>query len=70
MFDTHKLNDKGFSEVKEFKSTVAEAINKVLALLPESREKSVFKTKIEEAMFFGTKAIAANPENHTEVTKY
>lgn len=70
MFETHKLNDTGFEAVKKFKTTMAEAIKAVIDILPEGREKAVFKTKIEEAMFFGTKAIAANPENHTEVVTY
>jgi hypothetical protein len=70
MFDTHKLNDKGFQEVKIFKVTMALAVNTVLSLLPDSREKSIFQTKVEEAMFFGTKAIAAKTENHTEVIKF
>ncbi len=70
MFDTHKLNDSGFSEVKVFKTLLSEAINKALALLPDGREKSIFQTKIEEAVFFGTKAIASKSGNYTEITKY
>lgn len=70
MFDTHKLNKKGFEEVKQLKSTMAEAVEKALSLMPEGREKSVFKTNIETAMFFGTKAIAGKEGNFTEIVKY
>jgi len=70
MFDTHKLNDKGFTEVKTLKTSMADAVMKGLELMPEGREKAVFKTKIEEAMFFGTKAIAGKEGNFTEIVKY
>jgi hypothetical protein len=70
MFDTHKLNEKGLNEVEVFKKTMAATINAVLEILPEGRDKSIFQTKIEEAMFFGTKAIASKPSNYTEITKY
>jgi hypothetical protein len=70
MFDTHKLNPDGFAEVTRFKTLMAAATKLALDYLPEGREKSIFLTKLEEAMFFGTKAIASKPENHNEITKY
>lgn len=70
MFETHKLNDQGFEAVKQFKTTMAKAVTEVMEMLPEGREKSIFKTKLEEAMFFGTKALASKEENHTEVVQY
>lgn len=70
MFDTHKLNEQGFERMKAYKGLLAEAVKNVLVLMPEGREKAIFLTKMEEAVFFGAKAIASVPENHTEVTKY
>jgi NCAIR mutase (PurE)-related protein len=70
MFDTHKLNEKGFTEVVTLKSKMAEAVHAALELMPEGREKAVFKTKIEEAMFFGTKAIAGKEGNYSEIVRY
>lgn len=70
MFETHKLNEKGFEEVKTLKSEMAKAVDIALSLMPEGRDKSVFKTKIEEAMFFGTKAIASKEGNFTEIVEY
>ncbi len=70
MFDTHKLNDKGFSEMQSYKETVAKAVNQVLDLMPAGREKAIFQTKIEEAVFFGAKAIASKEGNFSEITKY
>jgi hypothetical protein len=70
MFDTHKLNDTGFAAMQEYKQTMADAVRKVTAAMPECREKSIFITKMEEGVFFGAKAIAQKPENHTELTQY
>ena len=70
MFATHKLNDTGFEEMKVFKCTMANAVNGVLALMPESREKALFITKIEEAIYFGATAIAKKPVNFTEKIDY
>lgn len=70
MFETHKLNDAGFEAVRKFKGNLVTAVNEALTLLPEGREKSIFLTKMEEAVFFGTKSLAALPENHSEVIGY
>tara|TARA_R100000951_G_scaffold89994_2_gene78109 strand:- start:144 stop:356 length:213 start_codon:yes stop_codon:yes gene_type:complete len=70
MFETHKLNDKGFAEVKVLKSQMKQVVELVLRGMPEGRDKSIFKTKIEEAMFFGTKSLASKDGNFTEIIKY
>jgi hypothetical protein len=70
MFDTHKLNDNGFAQMKCFKKLLADTTRIVADLMPEGREKALFLTKLEEAVFFGAKAIASDPKNHTEITTY
>lgn len=70
MFETHKLNDLGFAKVNEFKTTMSETISKAMLDMPEGREKSIFRTKLEEAVFFGTKAIASASNNFTERIDY
>jgi hypothetical protein len=70
MFDTYKLNDQGFEAVSIFKNEIADTLKKIDSIIPEGREKSVFKMKLEEAVFFGTKAISAKPGNFSEVVNY
>ncbi len=70
MFETHKLNENGFEQMKSFKEKMSLVVSEAMLLMPESREKSIFKTKVEEAVFFGAKAIAGNPENFTEIINY
>ena len=70
MFDTHKLNETGFEKVKTLKATMNDAVEKVMATIPEGRDRAIFVTKLEEGMFFATRAIAACPANHTEIITY
>lgn len=70
MFETHKLNENGFKEMETYKTDMSLITSEVMKRMPEGREKSLFKTKIEEAVFFGAKAIASKAENHTEVINY
>lgn len=70
MFETHKLNETGFAVVKTFKTELSIAVARAMRMLPEGRDKAIFKTKIEEAVFFGTRALASDPEYHTEIMNY
>lgn len=70
MFDFHRLNEKGIQEVKEFKTGLSKAVKEALEFIPEGREKSIFKTKLEEAVFFGTKGIASKDGNYIEVDTF
>lgn len=67
MFETYKLNEVGFDEVRLFKAVMADAVELVMSKMPESREKAIFKTKIEEALFFGTRALSSKAANHSEI---
>lgn len=70
MFEAHKLSEQGLSEVETFKTQLAHVIREIDGLLPDGRERSIFLTKIEEAVFFGTKSIASKPGNYTEIKNY
>lgn len=70
MFDYHLLNEQGKYEVVKFKTILSIAVEQALELMPECREKSIFKTKLEEAVFFGTKAIAQKDGNYSEKKEF
>lgn len=67
MFETHKLTEQGFKEIAEFKDTLKEAVDKIDKLMAEGREKSLFKTNLETALFWGKKAIAGKEGNYSEI---
>lgn len=67
MFETHKLTEQGFDEVHEFKTTLQVAVNKIEKLMPEGREKNLFKTNLETALFWAKKAIAGKEGNYSEI---
>ena len=65
-FKTHLLNEKGLKEIKEIAGIYNELLNVICALVPESRELTIAKTKLEEACFFSKKAVAGKEDNHKQ----
>ena len=71
MFESYTLNERGHAEVAKFKTNMAEAAKKVLTLLPENTlETTLFCQKMEEALFYGTKAICSKDGNYNDVIEY
>lgn len=70
MFQTHKLNEQGFKAMSDFKTEMSQVVSKAMDAMPEGRDKTIFKTKVEEAVFFGAKAIAGTEGNFTEIVDY
>lgn len=65
-----KLNEKGIKEVVELKTVFSEFQSEILGRMIPSREKSIVKTKLEEAGFYATRAVSQNPENYIEINTY
>lgn len=63
MFTHYELNENGEQDLAYFREKLKNAMDEILPLLPEGREKSIFKTKLEEAAFWAVKAISSLPEN-------
>lgn len=53
-----------------FKTAASNFVTEVTQSMEESREKSIFLTKIDEAVFFGAKAIAQMDDNHESKKDY
>lgn len=67
MFETHKLTEQGSDEIYEFRGTLQYAVEKIGKYMPEGREKSLFKTNLETALYWGEKAIAGKEGNYSEI---
>jgi hypothetical protein len=63
IFEVHRLNEAGLEKAQ----TIAECFNNLLdeirPLVPEGREWSLVKTKLEEACFYSKKGLASIPSN-------
>jgi hypothetical protein len=59
----HALNDIGMEKAGNIASAFDKLLSALEQLCPEGRELSTVRTKLEEAGFFATKAMASSPEN-------
>jgi hypothetical protein len=66
LFQVHKLNEGGLQRAQELADRFNGLLVELNRLLPEGREFSIVKTKLEEAAFFAKKAIAKRPENQAQ----
>lgn len=62
-FTVHMLNAQGKERAKALATWFDELLTLVEGLVPEGRELSIVRTKLEEASFFAKKGMAINPEN-------
>jgi hypothetical protein len=64
MFTHRKLTTQGIEELATFKIKVSEVVTLLRKLAPESRERSLAITKLEEGVFWAASAICAKEKNH------
>jgi hypothetical protein len=62
-FQVHLLNKKGIEKANEIAERFDLLLGWLVTVLPEGRELSIVKTKLEEASFFAKKGMAKQPEN-------
>jgi hypothetical protein len=62
-FEVHLLNDKGIGRAKTVAADFDNLLTNLEVYIPQGREFSIVKTKLEEAAFFAKKAIANDKIN-------
>lgn len=63
-FEVHRLNEVGMKRAGEIASIFDLLLRDLESLVPDSWEKAIVVTKLEEACFFAKKAMASLRENH------
>jgi len=68
-FTFYLLNDEGLKKSRLIAQAFDELLTGLKGIIPESREFSICKTKLEESCFFAKKAMAEDPVNHSAKNK-
>ena len=66
----YKLNQDGVKELNEAKKTFSDFQETILGGLLPGRNSSIVKTKLEEASFYMSRAIAEQEKNHSEINTH
>ena len=61
-FEVHLLNERGINVAQSLALRFDELLSWLETVLPEGREFSITKTKLEEASFFAKKSMAVNKD--------
>ena len=62
-FQVHLLNDAGIEKAQKIAADFDTLLESIKSYLPESRELSIVKTKLEEASFFAKKGMSNDASN-------
>jgi hypothetical protein len=62
LFTGHLLNEKGFARVQDIGRAFDTLLKVVEAAVPEGRQLSIVRTKLEEACFYAKKGVANQQE--------
>lgn len=68
-FRVHLLNEQGLAKAAKLAEAFSQFLETVDGLIPQSRERSIFVTKLQEASFFAKRALAVVPENQQQPTE-
>ena len=63
-FQVHRLNEGGLKKASQIAQAFDDLLESLKTMLPEGRELSLVKTKLEEGSFFAKKAMASDPANN------
>ena len=66
LFESRKLNTAGVSAAHKVEELFSDLLHTLQDVLPEGREFSIVKTKLEEASFYAKKALSKQ-DKYTEV---
>ena len=68
-FDVHMLNDVGKGRAYDIAKQFSVCLNNLEAIIGlDGREMAIVRTKLQEAAFFATRAIAVKSENQVDFT--
>lgn len=63
LFETYILNERGIEKAEGISLAYNELLDRVSKIIPEGREFSLVRTKLEESCFWAKRAMATQTQN-------